>query len=184
MRTIEIRRHCYTKKGEVRVKGSRLSAEGVMQARRIGEQIGPYNLVLSSDIPRTLETALAMGFAVDEQWTVLGDIPADVWEELGHQERWTWDAPFVQFARFVSHNGPTARLGKHQQTAWTQALESVPPNGRVLIVSHGRIIETGLVTYIPDGDFSSWGRPFGHGEGVCLQYENAAFINVQIRRIV
>lgn len=41
MRTIEIRRHAYTKKGETRGKGSHLSAEGVAQARRIGAQIGP-----------------------------------------------------------------------------------------------------------------------------------------------
>ena len=80
MSTIEIQRHCFTKKGQARGKGSHLSADGVLQARRIGEQImgeqiGPFDLVLTSHIPRTLETALAMGFAVDEQlevpWAVL-----------------------------------------------------------------------------------------------------------------
>ncbi len=87
MRTIEIRRHCYTKKGDARGKGSHLSAAGVGQARGIGEQIGPFNLVLTSTVPRTLETAIAMGFAVDEQLAVLGGIPPAVWD--------AWSVPHV-----------------------------------------------------------------------------------------
>jgi hypothetical protein len=65
MRIIQIRRHSYTKKGEARGRGSHLSAEGVALAREIGSQIGPFDLVLTSHSPRTLETAIAMGFAVD-----------------------------------------------------------------------------------------------------------------------
>ena len=107
MRTIEIRRHCYTKKGDARGKGSHLSAAGVAQARRIGVEIGPFNLVVTSHIPRTLETAIAMGFAVDDQWNVLGDIPASVWDEIGHHERWTWEAPFVQFTQVTARGGAT-----------------------------------------------------------------------------
>ncbi len=118
MKTIEIRRHCYTKKGEGRGKGSHLSTEGVQQARRIGEKIGPFDLVITSRISRTLETALAMGFAVDEQQEVLGDIPADVWEEIGHQERWTWEEPFVMFAEIIARNGPTSWMGRRQKEAW------------------------------------------------------------------
>jgi len=182
MRTIEIRRHCRTKKGAARGKGSHLSTEGVAQARRIGEQIGPFDMVLTSHIPRTLETALAMGFAVDEQLEVLGDIPMAAWEELGHQERWTWSEPFVQFAQLIARNDATAQLGKRQQLAWMQALECVPSRGRVLVISHGRVIEAGLVTCVPDADLASWGSPFHHGEGVCMQYENGQFDNVQFRR--
>ena len=59
MPTIEIRRHSYTKKGESRGKGSHLSAEGVALAREIGHHIGPFDLVLTSDSPRTLETAIS-----------------------------------------------------------------------------------------------------------------------------
>jgi hypothetical protein len=39
MRTIGIRRHSYTKKGEARGKGSHLSAQGVALARQIGDRI-------------------------------------------------------------------------------------------------------------------------------------------------
>ena len=60
MRTLEIRRHCFTKKGADRGQGSQLSAAGVAQARRLGEHLGPFDRVLTSRVPRTLETALAI----------------------------------------------------------------------------------------------------------------------------
>lgn len=182
MRTIEIRRHCFTKKGEGRGKDSQLLAEGVRQVRRIGEQIGPFDLVLSSQIPRTLKTAIVMGFAVDEQLEVLGDIPAEVWDELGHQERSTWAEPFVEFARIIAQNGATAQLGQRQRAAWIQALEQVPPDGSVLIISHGRVIESGLVTCFPDADFATWGAPFQHGEGIQMSYADGSFTNLQLQR--
>ena len=183
MREIEIRRHCLTKKGETRGKGSHLSAAGVVQARRIGEVIGPFDLVVTSLIPRTLETALAMGFAVNDQWEVLGDIPATVWEEIGHQERWSWDNPFAVFAKLAAGDGPTALMGRRQQEAWTQALDAVPANGKVLVISHGRVIEAGLVTCVSGSDFAHWGSPFQHGEGVQMQYDQGHFTDVQFRRL-
>jgi len=182
MRTIEIRRHALTKKGTDRGQGSQLSAEGVAQARRLGEHMGSFNRVLTSRVPRTLETALAMGFAVDEQLDVLGDIPAEVWDEIGHQERWEWPQAFVTFAQFIACGGPTARLGQRQRAAWQQALESIPEGGSLLIISHGRVIEAGLVTCVPDSDFAAWGAPFQHGEGIRLAYQAGRFGEVQFRR--
>jgi broad specificity phosphatase PhoE len=180
---IEVRRHTYTKKGLERGKGSHLSAEGVRLARTIGEAIGPFDLVLTSEVPRTLETAIAMGFAVDEQLQALGDISEEVVSELGHHERWTWDTPFARFAAFVACGGPTALMGRRQQEIWLEALESVPPDGSVLIVSHGRVIEVGLVTSLPDEDFTAWGAPFSHCEGVRLQYERGRFTGWELLRV-
>jgi broad specificity phosphatase PhoE len=182
MRTIEIRRHSYTKKGDGRGKGSHLSAEGVALARAVGAEIGRFDLVLSSPVPRTLETAIAMGFAVDEQLEVLGDLSPAVSEEIGHHERWSVEDPFVWFARIIRGGGATARMGERQREAWVRALESVHPGGRVLIISHGRIIESGLVTTIPDADFAAWGPSFQHCEGVRLTFDEARFGEVQLLR--
>jgi len=181
-RIIEIRRHSFTKKGESRGKGSHLSAEGVIQARRERETLPAFDLVLTSQIPRTLETALAMGFAVDDQIAGLGEIPLEVWEEIGHHERWEWEEPFAQFAQIISRGGATDALGKLQREIWTNALESVPEDGRVLIISHGRIIESGLVTCFPNGDFKDWGGPFQHLEGIRMKYADGVFSAVEIAR--
>jgi broad specificity phosphatase PhoE len=184
MRTIEIRRHAYTKKGEGRGKGSHLSTEGVALARKIGAETGPFDLVLTSPAPRALETAIAMGFAVNDQLEALGDLSPAVWEEIGHHERWTWEEPFVTFARFVRQGGPTTRMGERQREAWVRALESVPTGGRVLIISHGRIIESGLVTCIPNGDFAAWGASFQHGEGVRMTFAESRFQGVELLRVL
>ncbi|MBZ0278386.1 MAG: hypothetical protein K8I60_19725, partial [Anaerolineae bacterium] len=67
MRYLEMRRHT------IRIKpGQHLSQAGVTLARRVGETIGPFDRVITSTIPRAYETAIAMGFAVDEQLDELG----------------------------------------------------------------------------------------------------------------
>lgn len=183
MGIIEIRRHSYTKKGLGRGKGSHLSAEGIALARTLGATIGPFERVFTSPSPRALETAIAMGFAVDEQLEALGDIPMAVVDEIGHHDRWSWDAPFMRFAEVVAAGGATAQMGQRQYAAWRHALESLSPDGRVLIISHGRVIEAGLVVCLPDGDFASWGAPFQHCEGVRLRYEAGRFSDVQFVRL-
>lgn len=182
MSTLVIRRHCYTKKGEGRGKGSHLSTEGVRQARTIGETIGQFDLVLTSYIPRTFETALAMGFAVDDQITELGEIPLAVWDEIGHHERWEWQDPFGTFAAIIAQGGATAILGRQQKDVWTQAVQSVGASGHVLIISHGRVIESGLVTCFPNANFVAWGSPFQHGEGMELSFSAGQFELVRFYR--
>lgn len=86
MQSIEIRRHSYNKKGEARGKESHLSQSGVDLARRVGETIGAFDLVLTSAIPRTVETAIAMGFAVHVRVPGLGEISPDVHIEIGHHQ--------------------------------------------------------------------------------------------------
>jgi broad specificity phosphatase PhoE len=183
MRTIEVRRHSYTKKGACRGKGSHLSAEGVGLARRIGGEIGPFDLVFTSPVPRTLETAIAMGFAVDDQLEALGDLSPAASDEIGHHERWALKEPFLTFARLVRSGGATTRMGERQREAWVRAVESAPPGGRVLIISHGRIIESGLVTCIPDGDFAAWGPSFHHCEGVRLTLDEGRFQGMELLRV-
>jgi broad specificity phosphatase PhoE len=183
MRTIEIRRHASTKKGEERGKGSHLSPEGVALARQIGGETSPFDLVLTSPAPRALETAIAMGFAVNDQLEALGDLSPAVLAEIGHHERWAWEEPFVTFAYFVRQGGPTTRMGERQRETWLRALESIRSGGRVLIISHGRIIESGLVTCIPDGDFAAWGASFHHCEGVRMTFAEGRFQGVQLLRV-
>ncbi|HEV8298679.1 MAG TPA: hypothetical protein VGQ20_15340, partial [Acidimicrobiales bacterium] len=65
-RVLEVRRHSHTKQGEARGRGSSLSRDGVALARVLGARTGPFAYVCTSQAPRTLETALAMGFSVDD----------------------------------------------------------------------------------------------------------------------
>jgi hypothetical protein len=77
LRTLEVRRHTMRL-----IPDHHLTQAGVELARRIGESTGPFQRVITSTLPRAFETALAMGFAVDEQNEVLSQLAPDVEDEI------------------------------------------------------------------------------------------------------
>ena len=97
MRILEIRRHTMRTK-----PGQHLSQAGVDLARLVGMRVGPFDRVITSTIPRAFETAIAMGFAVDEQLDQIARMPDDV--EV------PWPADFAEWARAV-RDGRT-RMGR------------------------------------------------------------------------
>jgi hypothetical protein len=81
LRVLEIRRHAERDK-----PGPHLNQAGVEMARRVGAGLGPFERVVTSALPRTCETALAMGFAVDEEHAGLNiELP-------GVEAEVAWDA--------------------------------------------------------------------------------------------
>jgi hypothetical protein len=102
MRWLEVRRHSLTKKGAARGRGSHLSAEGVALARLVGESLGPFATVVTSASPRAIETAVAMGFAVDDALELpSGYVPG----EVDHHEQWEWPHPYQTYAELLGHGG-------------------------------------------------------------------------------
>jgi broad specificity phosphatase PhoE len=183
VRVLEVRRHSYTKKGADRAAGSHLSQAGVDLARRVGSRLGPFDRVVASPVPRAAETALAMGFAVDSLCDALGPSDPDLFAEIGHHERWSWEEPFTVFAHLVRLNGPTARLGRLEEGAWRAILAMLPDSGRALVISHGRVIECGLVAIVDDADFVAWGPPFRHCEGVRITEIDGRTLQVELLRV-
>jgi broad specificity phosphatase PhoE len=91
MRWLEVRRHSLTKADSARGRGSHLSAEGIARARLVGASLGPFATVVTSASPRGIETAVAMGFAVDDTVELpSGYVPG----EVGHHDQWR--RPFIQ----------------------------------------------------------------------------------------
>jgi broad specificity phosphatase PhoE len=177
MRVIEVRRHSLVR------DHVHLSQAGIDLARRVGSTLGPFHRVVTSQITRTLETAIAMGFAVDDQWSVLGEIAPDVWAEIGH-ERWSWSEPFMTFARLAQGGGAAARLGRAQAEAWQAIVQELPDGGRALVISHGQVIEAGAVTCYPQADHATWGAPFDKCEGLRLTYANGQWIAPELLRVL
>jgi broad specificity phosphatase PhoE len=178
MRWLEVRRHSLTKKDDGRGRGSHLSAAGVSLARSIGG--GPFAYVLTSDSPRAVETAVAMGFAVDD--TV--DMPTCyVPGEVDKHEQWTWPQPFVRYAELLAApGGALAAAAETQLTFWRRAVEAVPDGSAALVVSHGGCIEPALVACQPLADHAAWGAAFSQGDGAWLGYEDGEFVSVTLRR--
>ena len=160
MRILDVRRHTMRRK-----PGAHLSREGIALARLVAEGAQPYDLVVTSTIPRAVETAIAMGLEVDRCIEGLGQLPDMVHDEVG------WPSSFARVAQAVAAGGPAARFAEEQARLWREICHGVPEGGRVLIVSHGLFVELGAVASLPDADYAAWGDAIGYCEGIQLVYD-------------
>ena len=185
-RYLAVYRHSLTKKGTERGRGSYLSTEGVALARQVGESLEPFHRVYVSTFPRTMETALAMGFAVDK---TLDFSCGYVSGEFEHHGQWGWEQPYVRFAEMLHSETRLAALASMDVLLWESLLLDVPAGQRVLIVSHGGSIEPTLVACLPNAEHEMWGSPFSHCDGVLLTFassglagEGGCFTNAEFQR--
>lgn len=160
MRILDIRRHTMRRK-----PGAHLSREGIALARLVAADGQPYDQVVTSTIPRAIETAIAMGHEVDQFVESLGQLPDDVTAEID------FPSPFRRVSQAVAANGAAARFAAGLADQWRQVVEQVPDDGRALIVTHGLFIELGAVACLPDADHALWGEPIGYCEGIRLHYD-------------
>ena len=179
MRWLEVRRHSLTKKGLARGRGSHLSAQGVALARAVGAELGPIAYVLTSAAPRAVETAIAMGLAVDD--TV--DLPSGyVPGEVEFHEQWTWDQPYRRYAELVARGSGLARVAQAHRAVWTRLVGQVDDDATALIVGHGGAIEPALVACLPGADYQGWGGLLGHCDGARLGFADGKFVDIAFRR--
>ncbi|MFC1716465.1 histidine phosphatase family protein [Candidatus Poribacteria bacterium] len=172
MQYLEVRRHT------MRIKpGQHLSQAGVNLARRVGDSMGPFDKVITSTVPRAFETAIAMGFAVDEQYEQLSSLGDDVDAEI------EWSAGFAEFARVVRRGKATARFAHMQLELWRSIVAASPDDECALIITHGGIVEAGAVACLPDADHSAWGTSCGYCEGVRLSFDGGDFTGIKVLQI-
>lgn len=168
------------RKGAARGRGSHLSGEGAALARSVGAQLGPVSYVATSQSPRAVETAIAMGFAVDDTH----DLPAGyVPGEAGHHDQWTWHSPYRSYAELIRAGGTVAAVAGAHKNAWLAAADIVAEGQVALVISHGGAIEPALVACLPTADHASWGAPFAHCDGARLAVDNGVVTAVEFRRV-
>lgn len=189
MSFLEVRRHSWRQQGG----GSQLSQYGVEQARLLGEGSGPYAQVVSSVLPRARETAIAMGFAVDQfVVTQLADEELYAGEDAAGRDGRRWDQaerPLQALAQRVAEQragqGPLYRLATLMCGLWRDLMTPYG-NGaeRVLLISHSGDLEFGLVGALPEADHGMWGGTFAPLEGALLEFsgEPARFTSATILR--
>ncbi|MCE9645008.1 MAG: hypothetical protein K8S20_03330 [Chloroflexi bacterium] len=169
MKILEIRRH------SIRT-GDHLSQTGVTLARLVGQNIGPFDRVVTSTLPRALETALAMGFAVDEQNELLSTYGNAVEKEA------PWPQPFGVYAEIIRNGGPAARYAHKLARYYAGVMEYISEGRSALAINHGGVVELGVVGCLPEFDFSSWSEPVNYCEGARLYWENK-FIRAEVLRV-
>jgi broad specificity phosphatase PhoE len=179
MKTLEIRRHSFRKQGA----GSQLSQEGVDYARRLGASMGPFAYVVTSVAPRARETAIAMGFAVDQEIVTLAS-DEEMYAEVEASRWWESALPFASLAQVIVAQGATWRYAHALIALWRDILTPLPDGAAVLLVAHSGDLEIPLVACFPHADHGAWGPPFGPCEGARLVFdgEPARFTQVEILR--
>ena len=172
MKTIEIRRH------SIRTKpGQHLSQQGVTLARRVGQDLGPFDRVVTSTAPRAFETAIAMGFAVDEQNELMSTYSVYVEWEV------SWPSTLAQYAKAVRKDGAAAQYSYQLAYIYRQLADDLPEGGSALVINHGGVLELGAVSSLPAADHASWGEHFGYCEGIRLFWNDGKFVDAEILRI-
>ena len=180
MRLLEIRRHARRER-----PAQHLIQRGIDMARTLGAELGPFDRVVSSPLPRCVETAVAMGFAVDEERPGLAG-PDGLGESvpgLDDESDFDWDGGYAAFGHLLRDSEAFAAFAREQAAIWLAVARSIPDGGRVLIVSHGGAIEGGAVAAFPDADHAAWGRTARHCEGVLIGVENDRFVSIEVLRV-
>ncbi len=145
-------------------------------ARRVGEGIGPFDLVVASPLPRAIETAVAMGFAV-------GEIVEELWElGPGVEDEVDWDAGFGAFVDAYRLGGTTASYCDRMAGMLRSLADRLPEGGAALAVSHGGIVEACAVGVDPD-TAASFGGSAGYCEGVRISYPDDVEPHVEVLRV-
>lgn len=172
MKIIEIRRH------SIRERMSQdLSEQGRVLARFIGEEIGPFQRVVTSGLPRAYQTAIAMGFQVDEQVDLLNTYGDSVEAEI------PWPASFDEYTAPVLRGGAPKRYAERLIAWYTHLAESLPDGGAALVITHGGVVEIGAVACFPTADHTSWGNYVECCEGVRMEWDDGKFVNLKVLRV-
>jgi broad specificity phosphatase PhoE len=172
MKFLEVRRHSKRNASQ-----PHLSQEGVSLARCVGNTMGHFDRVVTSTLPRAFDTAIAMGYAVDYELEEL--MPADglVSTEVD------LDASYAEVARAVKLGRHAANYAKEMAKLWRELITLAGDGGSVLVITHGGVIEMGVVACLPHADPAPWGRAASYCEGARLAFENDAFVDVEILRL-
>jgi broad specificity phosphatase PhoE len=122
--------------------GGNLTADGKAAAETLGERIGTYDLVYSSDSPRAIETAVLLSGnqpAVDPRAGAISLTPEEVriTHEQGKIHR--FGIAGVLFDSKMYRPRIIAQ-GQRLATLITGMWNMLPPNGRALVISHDGVM--------------------------------------------
>ena len=172
MKTIEIRRHSIRSQ-----PGDHLNQSGVSLARLVGQNLGPFDRVVTSTLPRAFETAIAMGFAVDEQNELMNTYGNEVGMEA------PWPLSCAGYAEAVSKGGAAAQYANRLADVYAKLADYLSDGRKALIINHGGVLELGAVACLPDADHIEWGSHFEYCEGIRLLWEDGKFVDGEILRV-
>lgn len=173
MRILEHRRHSRRDPAT-----PHLSPQGIALARRVGPTLERFDRVVTSPKPRAVETAIEMGLRVDAEIPELGTMP----EDAGFPGDPGRLATFAEYLELFRKSEAMAEYSRAQEELWVRELERLPESGRLLMVSHGGMIESGVVAALGERT-RGWGEVLGPLEGVRLLREAGHWVGGELLRV-
>ena len=152
-----------------------INQNGIDLAKKVAPVVRTPSFTLTSSVPRAVETALVLGHEVNRMDDLLFHYKPEVMGEIG-------DPSFKAIADAIKTGKYTASYSEDQLSLFREALDEVKEGQTVLVVSHGIMVEIGLVAMFPEMNPSEWGKPFTYLEGYRVSYENGEFKAPEILR--
>jgi hypothetical protein len=141
--------------------------------------MGPFCRVISSPSPWTFESAIAMGFAVDEQYAPVPMSDSE-WSTLAHLM--PDGTGFARISQVLREDPLGRRLADALRSQWSQYALVVPEGECALVVTHGGYIDYSAAACAPDEDHSKWGAGLARCEGVRLEFNGCNFVSARLLR--
>ena len=161
MKTLTIRRHAQRTK-----PGQNLSQQGVDLAKSIGLDQVRFNCVATANIPRAIQTAITFGHEVTMLDDALGHLPRSVFDKCA------WPSSFAEMSLALSRHKSVASFAQKQADLWSDIANQIPELGSALIITHGAIIELGMLASLPEENHVTWGTAIGYCEGMRLRFDS------------
>ncbi len=152
-----------------------INQNGIDLAKKVSPEVTAPKYTLTSTVPRAVETALVLGYEVNRMDDLLFHYKPEIMGELGDQS-------FKAIAEAIKSGKYTASYSEDQLDLFKEVLGEVKDGETVLVVSHGSMVEIGLVAMFPEMDHTEWGKPFTYLEGYRVAYENGEFKDPEILR--
>jgi len=128
--------------------------------------MGSFDRVFTSTLPRSIETAIAMGYQVTECIKELGSLPNEIFEKLD------WPSTLQAISEVIKTNNDCFNFARQQASIWFDCIRGLPDESRILIISHGGIIELGALGSVSLNEYSASRGAFGYCEGLSLEYND------------
>jgi broad specificity phosphatase PhoE len=168
MSILEVRRHAERAMGTVLTPRGEATARALAGAR--------YALVVSSPLERAKRTAELIGGRLDAtEPGLLPDIGgAGVFGAMDTLAEW----------RALLRSDPKARTFAHEQlSTWARLAARVGPKDRVLVISHGGIIDLPIVALAEEAGVTVDGPSFANLEGALITYDKKKRTKLELLRV-
>jgi broad specificity phosphatase PhoE len=153
-----------------------LTTEGIARAKQASACNRAYAHVVTSPVPRAIQTAVAMGHGVDEEDWTLGSMGALVGGSI------IFDDGFAVIQHVIRTDRAAGLYAELQALQLRHHLTQVEPGESVLVVSHGGIAEAGVIGLLPDVDLSGFGPSLDYCEGARLEFVDDRCTRIQVLR--